>query len=277
MTRCVEFYDKWRADPTWRECSRSGASVSEINNYLDFIDRLEEEHGVDRNIAIKSISEGAARTLRDVRNTHFMLDTSPAEFDAAVISDIVKELKEEQPHLTHKRINDIIDTNRDAIREKEYAARRAETDKHNYFVIIDRLESYGVNRDFAIANLSADTARDIAARGDDVQGVRIIAEVAEILNGPAPTVNADVVNNIINRTGAREEAPKADNKTPPVVLEDRDDENTPYKDISLFGYGVEGERYLDDDVIAAINKYQIPIFDKINEIIRKWLDVEGYT
>ncbi len=60
MTRCKEFYDKWRRDPNW--CEKCKSAVSQINSYLGFIDEL-ESRGVPREFTLVNLPESAIRPL----------------------------------------------------------------------------------------------------------------------------------------------------------------------------------------------------------------------
>ena len=60
MTRCVEFYRRWKKDPNW--CHKCQSAVSEIESYIDLVDGL-EKRGVPQNISIEMLPEGVARPL----------------------------------------------------------------------------------------------------------------------------------------------------------------------------------------------------------------------
>jgi len=61
MVRCEEFYERWSVDENW--CEKCPEAVREINNYIDFISRLETTYGIDKQQAMAGITERAARPL----------------------------------------------------------------------------------------------------------------------------------------------------------------------------------------------------------------------
>ena len=58
---CEEFYERWSVDENW--CEKCPEAVREINNYIDFISRLETTYGIDKQQAMAGITERAARPL----------------------------------------------------------------------------------------------------------------------------------------------------------------------------------------------------------------------
>ncbi|MGA7075618.1 MAG: hypothetical protein WBZ42_03600 [Halobacteriota archaeon] len=138
MVRCVEFYQKWRRDPEWRECARSDASRSEIEKYLDFIDELEEKHDIKRDFAIANLTEGAARPIpRPIEEGKGLLLKPPVswfgtittheeavEFRTNVVAAIVEELRRDEPDLTAERVKGIVNAEEKRV-EETYTTIRA--------------------------------------------------------------------------------------------------------------------------------------------------------
>lgn len=60
MTRCEDFYKKWKKNPNW--CHKCQSAVSEIESYIDLVDGL-EKRGVPQSISFEILPEGAARPL----------------------------------------------------------------------------------------------------------------------------------------------------------------------------------------------------------------------
>ena len=61
MVRCEEFYKRWSKDENW--CEKCRTAVAEINNYMDLIESLECTYEIPHNVAIATLSEGAALPL----------------------------------------------------------------------------------------------------------------------------------------------------------------------------------------------------------------------
>ncbi len=60
MSRCIEFYEKWQREPNW--CEKCPSAVSQINSYIELIEKLEQK-GVSKEFTIVKLPEGAARPL----------------------------------------------------------------------------------------------------------------------------------------------------------------------------------------------------------------------
>ena len=60
MTRCIEFYTRWRKDPNW--CHKCKDAVRQINSYIDLVDGL-EKHGIPSETTIVALPEWVARPL----------------------------------------------------------------------------------------------------------------------------------------------------------------------------------------------------------------------
>ena len=60
MTRCVEFYTRWKKDPNW--CHKCGDAVRQIESYIDLVDGL-EKRGIPQETTIVGLPEGVARPL----------------------------------------------------------------------------------------------------------------------------------------------------------------------------------------------------------------------
>ena len=61
MTRCPEYYQKWEKDPNW--CNLCASSVSQIESYIDLVNRLEEA-GAPRKFTYVKLSENHSRDFR---------------------------------------------------------------------------------------------------------------------------------------------------------------------------------------------------------------------
>jgi len=60
MTRCVEFYTRWKKDPNW--CHKCQSAVDQIESYIDLVDGLEKK-GIPQESTIVRLPEGIARPL----------------------------------------------------------------------------------------------------------------------------------------------------------------------------------------------------------------------
>lgn len=65
MSRCLEFYEKWEKTPNW--CEKCTSAVKQINSYIELVTEL-EERGIDREITIVRLTEGAARPILTEKN-----------------------------------------------------------------------------------------------------------------------------------------------------------------------------------------------------------------
>ena len=81
MTRCADFYEKWKKDPNW--CEKSPETTRLIDHYLELVSVL-ESHGVELAAIYKKFPEDAARGVFKVK------DKSLKE---EVIKNIIGKLK----------------------------------------------------------------------------------------------------------------------------------------------------------------------------------------
>ena len=60
MTRCVEFYTRWKKDPNW--CHKCKNAVDQIESYIDLVDGLEKK-GIPQESTMVRLPERIARPL----------------------------------------------------------------------------------------------------------------------------------------------------------------------------------------------------------------------
>lgn len=71
MTRCEEFYEKWRRYPNW--CEKTKGAISQINAYIKVVDEL-EMRGVDPSFVYKTLPEAQTRKLPKDESRESVLD-----------------------------------------------------------------------------------------------------------------------------------------------------------------------------------------------------------
>jgi len=87
MTRCEEFYEKWKRDPNW--CNKCKTSVFRINKYIEL---------VDAHPLLRKVSERALRPLTESSVPHGELERIIGEIEQRlqkkqrVTTDVVQEL-----------------------------------------------------------------------------------------------------------------------------------------------------------------------------------------
>lgn len=95
MTRCIEFYTRWRKDPNW--CHKCERAVQEINSYIDLADGLEKK-GVPLDRTFERLPEGVARPLIAIQDE---------EIKDKVLSSISKALESGKSPITGEFIKKI--------------------------------------------------------------------------------------------------------------------------------------------------------------------------
>lgn len=65
MTRCVEFYTRWKKDPNW--CHKCQSAVDQIDSYIDLVDGLEKK-GIPQESTMVRLPERTARPLFAIRD-----------------------------------------------------------------------------------------------------------------------------------------------------------------------------------------------------------------
>lgn len=95
MTRCIEFYTRWRKDPNW--CHKCERAVQEINSYIDLADGLEKK-GVPLDRTFERLPEGVARPLIAIQDE---------EIKDKVLSSISKALESRKSPITGEFIKKI--------------------------------------------------------------------------------------------------------------------------------------------------------------------------
>ena len=65
MTRCVEFYTRWKKDPNW--CHKCKSAVDQIEGYIDLVDGLEKK-GIPPESTIVRLPEWSARPLISIQS-----------------------------------------------------------------------------------------------------------------------------------------------------------------------------------------------------------------
>jgi len=88
MTRCEEFYEKWKRDPNW--CNKCETSVFRINKYIELV----EAHPM-----LKKVSERALRPLIERSIPHGELEK--------IIGELEDRIQKKQ-RVTTKTVQDIM-------------------------------------------------------------------------------------------------------------------------------------------------------------------------
>jgi len=65
MTRCEDFYEKWRKYPNW--CEKTKGAVSQINSYLKLVDQLSGD-GIPEEFSFVNFSAGAALPIVSIKD-----------------------------------------------------------------------------------------------------------------------------------------------------------------------------------------------------------------
>ena len=81
MTRCVEFYTRWKKDPNW--CHKCQSAVDQIESYIDLVDGLEKK-GIPQESTMVRLPERIARPLIAIQDE---------EIKDKAISSILKALE----------------------------------------------------------------------------------------------------------------------------------------------------------------------------------------
>ena len=69
MTRCADFYRKWQRAHNF--CDAQYHTVRNIDNYLEVVERLEEEYKIPQDLTFVNFSENAARILNEKKRLAF--------------------------------------------------------------------------------------------------------------------------------------------------------------------------------------------------------------
>ena len=101
MTRCADFYRKWQRAHNF--CDAQYHTVRNIDNYLEVVERLEEEYKIPQDLTFVNFSENAARILNEKKNSEYKEHALPViaqrilmgdGISNADMIDIINEFKE---------------------------------------------------------------------------------------------------------------------------------------------------------------------------------------